>query len=103
MGANGGGIWNVGNLTVTNCIIRGNRAGSGGGIFNAVGNAESPATLVLDGCTITGNTAHRELPDRGRGGGVFNAGTQAGTLTRINTTISGNTSDEGPDCDGAGC
>ncbi len=84
----GGGINLGGDLTMTNCTVTGNRAEVGGGILIAV-----LSHLVLDGCTITGNMAHNDDGD-GQGGGVINFG----TLTRTNTTISGNTSDVGPDC-----
>jgi len=88
-----GGIAFTGNLTMTNCTVSGNTAGDGGGIFGG------DSSLILDGCTITGNTAHREATRNGQGGGVLTLG----TLTRTNTTISGNTSDVGPECVGTGC
>jgi len=91
----GGGIWNLapGELALTECIVSGNYAGSGGGIANGIN-----ASLALTGCTVTGNTAHKEFPlNSGTGGGVSNSG----VLNRVNTTISGNTSDDGVDC--AGC
>lgn len=93
----GGGVSMATDLTMTNCTVTGNTAENGGGILIAV-----LSHLVLDGCTITGNTAHNDTGD-GQGGGVENFG----ALTRTNTTISGNTSDVGPDCfdniDATGC
>lgn len=80
----GGGVSNVGDLTLTNCIIRDNEAGYGGGIFNG-GNG----VLALDGCMITDNRAVTEDPPRGRGGGVLNFG----TINQTSTTISGNSAD----------
>lgn len=89
----GGGIAFTGELALITCSVTGNVAGDGGGIF--IGN---DSQLVLDRCTITNNTAHREELLTGSGGGVFNLG----ALTQTNTTISGNTSDVGPDCSGPG-
>ena len=52
----------------------------GGGIYN------DHATLTLNNCTITGNSA-----DQGSGGGIYNdAYAGSATLTIINCTISGN-------------
>jgi PKD repeat protein len=67
-GANGGGINNDGNLTVTQCTLSGNNASyGGGGIVNSGG-------LTLNQCTLSGNVAALE------GGGVYNVGTA--TLNR---------------------
>jgi hypothetical protein len=96
----GGGISNAAELTLTDCVVSGNSAQDGGGIYNAVGSGET--LLALVGCTISENTAHRET-NNGHGGGIYNLG----VVTRTNTTISGNISDEGPDCfngsGGTGC
>jgi uncharacterized delta-60 repeat protein len=83
--ARGGGIYNDGNLTVTNSTISGNRAlvgasigssgGLGGGIYNSVSGS-----LSLSNSTLFGNVS------AGGGGGIFNAG----NLTVTNSTISGN-------------
>ncbi len=64
----GGGIYNAATLTVTNSIIGGAGAGNqadqrGGGIYNA-----SSGTTMVDGSTVSGNTA-------GDGGGIYNWGT----------------------------
>ena len=56
----GGGIYNDGSLTVTNCVFSGNSATNGGGIANA-------ANLTVINCTSISNTASE-------GGGVFNYG-----------------------------
>ena len=83
----GGGIYNEGVATLTNCTISGNTAfyavggiyyGDGGGIYNG-------GTLTLTNCTITGNSAQYE------GGGISNFG--PATLT--NCTISGNSTERG--------
>ena len=77
---NGGGI-STGALqvTLTNCQIRNNtaRTGNGGGIYRKEVNNSS---LVLEKCSVTGNTAGNY------GGGVF-AGS---TTTMIETTVTGN-------------
>jgi hypothetical protein len=69
----GGGIGNVGTLTVTDCTLSGNSAPySGGGIGNI-------GTLTVTDCTLSGNSA-------GFDGGVYNVG----TLTVTDCTLSGN-------------
>jgi hypothetical protein len=70
----GGGIYNSNNgtLTLNQCTVSGNSAGSGGGgIYNAGG-------LTLNQCTVSGNS--------GDGGGIFNFG----ALTLNQCTVSGN-------------
>jgi hypothetical protein len=71
----GGGIRNVGSLTVTNSTISGNTAqeGGGGGILNV-------GTLTVTSSTISNNTASFA-------GGILNVG----TVTVTNSTISDNT------------
>ena len=68
----GGGIWNEGILTITECTITGNKAQEGGGIYNA-------NTLTIINCEIIDNSAFQ-------GGAIFNAG----TLTVTGGTIAGN-------------
>ena len=69
----GGGILNLGTLTVSGCILSGNSAGdspfysygehgNGGGIYNA-------GTLTVSNSILTGNQAGSA------GGGIYNAGT----------------------------
>ena|GEM_PF-6507586 len=88
----GGGIFNFGNLTVTDCTISGNTAYSGGGIYNYGG------TLTLTNSTISGNSAadwggiYGDVVGSKQGGGIYSYG---GTLTVTNCTISGNSADEG--------
>src|SRR5665213_2237326 len=75
-GGFGGGIFNSGTLTLTNCILSGNSAPfDGGGIW-------SDGTLTLNQCTLSGNF----LTTFGFGGGIFNSG----TLTLNQCTLSGN-------------
>lgn len=85
----GGGIYShfKGNgnatITLTNCIISGNTAGGGGGVYNS--NYKGNATLT--NCTITGNTSPY-------GGGLL-IQNDNGTTTLINCTITGNTAQDG--------
>ena len=76
----GGGIYNLGTLTINHCALMGNVAngglGYGGGIFNN-------GLLVVTNSAINGNTASGNL---GYGGGIFSNG----TAIVVNTTISGN-------------
>jgi len=71
----GGGFYNGGTLTVTNCTIPGNSAVNGGGIQNL-------GTLTVTNSTISGNST-TDL-----GGGIYNAFDTTATVT--NCTISGN-------------
>ena len=70
----GGGISNSGTLTVSNSIISGNSAGIGGGIA-------SGGILNISNTTISANAAYSNL-----GGGVTNSG----TTTITSSTLSGN-------------
>ena len=75
----GGGIDFVsagGALTMTGCVVRGNEAGYGGGVYGNGG------TFTMEGGTISGNTATTS------GGGVFINGS---AFTMESGTISGNT------------
>ena len=72
----GGGIYNQGTLTITDCTISGNYADEGGGIFN------EGDTLTMIGFTISGNEASTY------GGGIYNS---QGTAVLNNGTISENT------------
>jgi cysteine-rich repeat protein len=100
----GGGIYNAGAVTLTNCTLRDNAAdNSGGAIFNG-------GTLTVTNSTLNGNTA-----GDGGGGGLFNQGTANLTncalsdnsahtggaifngfvLTVANSTLNGNTAGDG--------
>ncbi len=70
----GGGLYNLGTTTLTNCTITGNSARNGGGLNNH-------GTATLNSCTISNNTAAFS------GGGLQTAG---GTLKLTNCTVSGN-------------
>ncbi len=91
---NGGGILNQGTLTLNHATIRDNTAGSptngggtGAGIWNEVG-----AMLTMNGSTVSGNTVIGSAGyNPSRGGGIANYG----TLTLINSTVSGNSASDG--------
>ncbi|MCU0705657.1 MAG: DUF4214 domain-containing protein [Fimbriiglobus sp.] len=81
----GGGIRNVGKLTITNSVISGNGGtviSIGGGIFNGGGGA----TLTIKGSTISGNSGLTGVASNG--GGISNS--SGGTVTITSSTISGN-------------
>ena len=73
----GGGIQNGADLTVSNCIIKGNTATqfAGGGIYNG-------GILAVNNSTISGNTGLSGIG----GAGIENAG----TMTITDSTVSGN-------------
>jgi hypothetical protein len=90
--AGGGGIWNLGTLTLTNSTVSGNTAtatiqNAGGGIYNY-------GTLTLNRSTVSGNTASGGAFDIG--GGIYNQsythrdGRSYATVTVINSTITDN-------------
>src|SRR5262249_29262490 len=78
----GGGLFNLGTTTLTDCTISGNTAvrnhnsPDGGGLYNGPGHS-----LMLTNCTVSGNSAID-------GGGLSNVD---GPATLINCTVSGNT------------
>jgi hypothetical protein len=83
----GGGIRNIGTLTISGSTISGNKSfGLGGGISNTHGG-----TLTINNSTVSGNTAQglrfRSLYSSAGGGGIFSDS----TLTINNSTVSGNT------------
>ncbi len=81
-GGIGGGIHNVGTLTLNQCTLAGNSAGANGGGIGNGGNG----TLTLNQCTLAGNSA------RANGGGIYITGESA-TLTLNQCTLAGNTAD----------
>jgi hypothetical protein len=74
-GTAGGGIYNLGSLSLSNSTVTGNSAASGGGIFN-------DHSLSLSNSTVTGNSAQS-------GGGIYNDG--AGTMIMSGDTVNNNT------------
>jgi uncharacterized repeat protein (TIGR01451 family) len=77
--AEGGGIQNNGTLTLINSIVTGNALTSGN-IFGGGGISNVGGTMVLSGSTVSGNTCNTN------GGGIANLG----SLTLTNSTVSGN-------------
>jgi hypothetical protein len=80
----GGGIYNVGTLTLTNVTVSGNNAANGGGIDNG-----GTVTLTTNS-TVSGNSANA-------GGGIYNTG----ILNMTNSTVSGNNAANGGGIDNA--
>ncbi len=80
--ANGGGIYNQGTLTLSNCILDHDsaNAGDGGGIFNVGTLTLTKTTLYLDSAL--------------RGGGIFNNGAAA-TATLTSSNLSNDTATSG--------
>jgi predicted outer membrane repeat protein len=74
----GGGIRNLGNLTLTRCTIKDNAAIVGGGIHNE-------GTLAINESTLTGNRG--KVVFDGYGGGVYNNG---GTVTITDSVFTDN-------------
>ncbi len=85
--SHGGGLYNQGTTTLTDCTIAGNLAGAGGGVSSHT-NADTEQALTLTDCTISGNSASE-------GGGVYNYGSYYGTATLHGCTISGNSANKG--------
>jgi hypothetical protein len=86
----GGGIYNNHSiLTISNCVVAGNRAVSGGGIFSDA-SISGVATLTIFGSAIYNNFAFG-----GVGGGIYNDGAGGhAELTLVNATLSGNVSSQ---------
>lgn len=78
--AAGGGVWNRGGLTLTRCLVTGNRAYYAGGIANfpPAGN------LAIGESAVVGNNA---FGSNGSGGGIMNSSVAA----IADSTLSGNT------------
>ena len=81
----GGGIYSYGQITATNCTIRGNSASYGGGIVSYGG-------LTVIDCTINGNLATDISGNSDSvGGGIYSYG----ELTVTGSAISGNSASYG--------
>ena len=99
-GEPGGGVFNSGVLTLTGCVISGNRTGDlsalatgppgdGGGIYNE-------GTLTMTDCNVTNNSTGADVNGHfngGNGGGIFNTG----TLTMTGSSVTFNTTGRGAD------
>jgi fibronectin-binding autotransporter adhesin len=82
-GSYGGGLYNLGTTSLTNCTVSGNYAGYGygGGGLDTGSSSFPEGTTSLTNCTVSGNSASFN------GGGVL-AG--YGTTTLTNTIVAGN-------------
>lgn len=82
----GGGAVAVqnGSLTLTDSVVTGNQAHSGGGLYLVGG------THVIRNTTVSGNSA--QIAGPGVGGGIYISG---GALTIENSTLSGNSASQG--------
>ncbi len=84
--AAGGGLSSAATVLVKECTFVGNTGAGGSSGGGAVNATSASLSLILDGCTITGNSAVNQ------GGGVRQAG---GTVTITNCVVAGNTSGVG--------
>lgn len=96
----GGGILNLGALTLANSTISGNSAGSGGGGIQNNGNGLAIIKVTISGnssgtgggfhntstATIANSTISGNMATSGNGGGIYNTG----TVTTTNSTITEN-------------
>jgi hypothetical protein len=91
----GGGIYNDhAVLTLSDCIVSGNSATYGGGIFNE--GFSGSATLTLNNCTVGGNWGLQHAGIGSPGGGISNSGFSGNAaVTLNNSTVSGNSASYG--------
>jgi hypothetical protein len=104
-GENGGGILNLGSLSLFSSTVSSNAAGSGGFSFSGGGGGGSgggifsTGPLALTACTLSGNTSGTggaggggsDGGDGGDGGGI----SSSGPLTLTACTLSGNATGDG--------
>lgn len=112
-GVDGGGIYNErGTLTLINCVVSDNVAGTGGygpatggyggnggGIYNDEGTLTLVNSLVHSNRAGKGGTSRGVSGKGGNGGGIAN---KSGTVTILNSTLSGNAAGDGS-CHPEGC
>jgi hypothetical protein len=90
----GGGILNEGTLTLNQCTLSGNIAGNYYGVAEGKGGGiYNIDLLTLNQCTLSGNSAYT-------GGGIYN--NFESTLTLNQCTLSGNSATGNVDHDGGG-
>ncbi len=87
--ATGGGIKNLGTVTISNCTISGNDGDSGGGIWNL-------GTMTVSSSTISGNNAFYDREDGDprpvpEGGGIRNDGAMSVSNCTISENVALNT------------
>ncbi len=91
--SSGGGLFNTGTATLTNCYVSGNEAGTGAGLDNHGG------TMTLaDDCTVSGNGSGNQSGGT-NGGGIFNTGNLSLT---DDCTVTGNLGYTGGGIDNSG-
>jgi hypothetical protein len=88
----GGGILNIGTLTLRNTTVSGNTSSAGGGVGGGISNRQG-FVVNLYNSTITANSAG------GAGGGIRN---NDGTVRLTNTILASNTAGTNPDCTDSG-
>jgi len=104
---NGGGLYNLGNTTLTDCTVTGNHAigGIDGSTINGVGGGigNKAGTIELIDTTVNGNTAdlagggaaNAGIPASGGGKGSTAVPAAIGDLEMTNCAVSGNSSGVG--------
>jgi hypothetical protein len=100
----GGGILNLGTLTLSDCTVTNNDIPNGAAVGGAFGAYHEGAgifnegTMTLSICNVTGNFAYSTNGLPTKGGGIFND-TQ-GNLTILSSVVINNTATDGADiCD----
>ena len=88
-GRDGGGLMNFGNATVTGCTFSSNHASGNGGGYDGGGHG-SGGTIAFTNCLLSGNTAQV------RGGGLFLGLASEATLTSC--MVTGNSAHDGGAC-----
>ncbi|MFC2141223.1 choice-of-anchor Q domain-containing protein, partial [Acidobacteriota bacterium] len=119
-GGDGGGIYNSGKLSLTDCFILNNTTGVGGNCTYGIdggsggngGGIYNKGTLTLKGCTVGDNTTgyggHKndyswcQYGNGGSGGGIYNEGKQTLTNCTISNNITGDGGYDGTDNDWGG-
>jgi hypothetical protein len=86
--SDGGGIFTVGELSMTNCRLEGNSARGGASSLAVGGGAFVNGQFYSNNSTISNNTASAAAGTEGNGGGLF----LGGIVTINGSTISGNSS-----------
>ncbi|MBR5414683.1 MAG: right-handed parallel beta-helix repeat-containing protein [Thermoguttaceae bacterium] len=86
----GGGIYNGGTLTMTDCSVDWNFVQAGGSFYNVCngygGGIYNSGTLTMTNCSVSHNTIPKAKDCYGAG--IYNA--WSGTVTMANCTVSGN-------------